>query len=291
VKTSEPLEIPVRDDATELRTFRRGERVIDLLREAGIDVAGKNVVDLGAGFGSLSIAAAKAGAKNVVAVDVHAVRLEAIAARAEAQGVGVRVHRANLLESVVDVRDADVALLMGVVEYAGLWDRDAPVRELQRRVFKTAFDCLGPGGHLVFASKNRLWPRFVVKDANTGQPLVNVLPRCLADRLSLRLAGVPYRHHIQSPRSWARAMREVGFDSVDCFFPFLSYQLPLRLSRHPALSDLRLARARIQTTEEYDCAWGRLGSLRAAFMVGCAALRLPIAHSLVAIAAKPMAPR
>ena len=282
------LEIPVRDDATELRTFRRGDRVIDLLRDAGIRFEGKNVVDLGAGFGSLSIAAARAGA-NVVAVDVHAQRLGEIAARADAQGASVRVLRANLVEGVPGVCDADIALLIGVVEYAGLWDDQAPVADLQRRVFKTAFDCLRPGGQLVFASKNRLWPRFFVKDANTGQPLVNALPRRLANRVSLRLDGVPYRHHVHSPRFWGRAMHEVGFGSVDCFFPFLSYQLPLRLARRPTLEDMRLARARIETEEELACAWGTIGSLRAGLMVGCATLRLPISHSVVAVATKQTA--
>lgn len=283
---SRPLEIPARDDVTELRSFRRGERFIKLLEDVGVDVAGQNVVDLGAGFGSLSLAAAKAGAQNVVAVDVDAGRLQAVAVRAAAQEAEVQVLRANLLEGVPEVRHAHVALLVGVVEYAGLWDRSAPVRELQRRVFKTAFDCLLPGGHLVFGSKNRLWPRFVVKDANTSQPLVNVLPRRIADRLSLRLAGVPYRHHIHSPRSWAKALGEVGFDPVDCYFPFLSYQLPLRFAGRPSCSDLRLARAQLQTREDYESAWGRLGSLRAALMIGSATLKLPVSHSVVAVATK-----
>jgi len=282
-------EVPVRDDATELPTFRRGERVIDLLKDAGIGFEGRNVVDLGAGFGSLSIAAARAGA-NVVAVDVHTRRLGEIAARADAQGAPVRVIRANLLEGVPGVRDADIALLIGVVEYAGLWDNQASVAALQRRVFKTAHDCLRPGGQLVFASKNRLWPRFIVKDVHTGQAFVNALPRRVANHVSLRLDGVPYRHHIHSPRAWGRAMHEVGFDSVDCFFPFLSYQLPLRLARRPTLEDMRLARACVETKEELANAWGTIGSLRAALMVACASLRLPISHSVVAVATKQVAP-
>ena len=43
----------------------------------------------------------------------------------------------------------DVALLIGVVEYAGLWSLDEPVSLLQRRVFETAFQMLAPGGTVV----------------------------------------------------------------------------------------------------------------------------------------------
>lgn len=290
MNSAEEIDIPVRDDAAQLHTFARGDRVLDCFGDIGIDVANKAVVDLGAGYGSLSIAAAKAGATSVAAVDIYPERLAAIAARAKEQGAIVGVVEANLLDGVPEVRDADLVLLIGVVEYAGLWERHTDVRALQRRVFQTAFDCLKPGGQLVFASKNRLWPRFILRDANTRLPLVNVLPRKLADLMNVRLTGEPYRHHIHSPRGWSALIEAAGLEPAAYYLPFLSYQLPLQLSRRPKLSDIRRARARIQTREEFELSWGGAGWVKALLMVICGALRLPVAHSVIVVARKPTTP-
>ena len=279
-------EIPARDDVAEFRTFHRGDRMMAALREIGVEVAGKRVVDLGAGYGSCAIAAASAGAASVLAVDIHQDRLDVIAARADERGVEVELKRINLLHPATLSGDADVVFLVGVVEYAGLWDTDTPVSALQERVFTTAYRSLREGGQLVFGSKNRLWPRYVVKDANTGQPLVNVLPRGWADRLSLRISGEPYRHHIHSPAGWMKLMHKAGFGPVQCFCPFLSYQFPLKIVRRPTVRHVREIRRSLRNPEESKVAWGRLGTARAGLMVASSTVGLPVAHSVVAVATK-----
>lgn len=280
------LEIPVRDDGVELVTLDRGARVLAAFEEVGITVKDKDVVDLGAGFGSLALAAASAGARAVMAVDVHPDRLAAIERKAAAAGVVVTTREANLLEPWDHNRTADVAFLIGVVEYAGLWDLDAPVETLQRRVFETAFDALRPGGTLVFASKNRLWPRFIWRDANTGQPLLSALPRNLADSLSQRFSGEAYRHHIHSPSRWSELVRGVGFTDVEVYLPYLSYQFPLKLVRRGSFHAQREARSRVDSGEEFRVAWGRLGSGRASIMSLAAAFGFPVSHGVFVIATK-----
>jgi predicted nicotinamide N-methyase len=66
-------------------------------------VAGRRVVDLGSGSGLVAIAAARAGAAEVRAVDVDPAAGSAIALNARANGVSVTVDR-------VDSVDADVVL-------------------------------------------------------------------------------------------------------------------------------------------------------------------------------------
>jgi predicted nicotinamide N-methyase len=61
-------------------------------------VAGKRVLDLGAGSGLVAIAAAKAGAVPVVAADIEAFSEGAIALNAEANGVHVETLIADLLD-------------------------------------------------------------------------------------------------------------------------------------------------------------------------------------------------
>lgn len=60
-------------------------------------VAGKIVLDLGSGSGLVAIAAARAGAARVLAADVDAVALHAIAANAAANQVFIQVSGSDLL--------------------------------------------------------------------------------------------------------------------------------------------------------------------------------------------------
>ena len=280
------LEIPVRDDAAEGTGVSRGDWLLRALAEIDVRVTDLDVVDLGAGYGSISIAAAVAGARSVTAVDVHSDRLEAIERRSQAAGVLVRTRRLNLLEGWSQAAEADLVFLIGVVEYAGLWDLDAPVSQLQTQVFTTAFDALRPGGRLVFASKNRLWPRFVFRDANTSQPLVNVLPRAAADRVSRRLDGRPYRHHVHSARGWQDLVRSAGFAEARVYTPYLSYQFPLKLADRPSVAAQRAVSRLDLSPEARRLSWGRTGAAKAMITTVCGMANLSVAHGVFVVATK-----
>lgn len=278
--------IPARDDASEFTTFQRGRRFLSLLEGLGVTVRDRRVVDLGAGYGSIAIAAAQAGAASVVACDVNTDRLRAVAQRAACAGVEVETRRENLLLPSHRIPPADVALLIGVVEYAGLWETDVPPEELQTRVFQTAYSALSSGGVLVFGSKNRAWPRFLLKDIHTGQPLVNSLPRTLADVLSRRIDGRPYRHHLHTPRGWSGLLRAAGFRKLTIYHPYFTYQFPVKLVERPsfrAILDLRKLRLH---RDEHAVAMGPLWFPKALFMALSAMARVPLSQSLIITAEK-----
>jgi release factor glutamine methyltransferase len=58
---------------------------------ARLDLGGKRVVDVGTGTGILALAAARAGADNVLAIDINPKAVEAAAANASANGLAGRV--------------------------------------------------------------------------------------------------------------------------------------------------------------------------------------------------------
>jgi SAM-dependent methyltransferase len=272
--------IPARDTETEFRVFDRGSRFLELLEGMDIDVRGKRVVDLGTGYGFLALAAARAAASSVTAVDVDADRLAQVKRRAETEGLAVTTVQANLLDPTANLPGSDLAFLIGVVEYAGLWDTTAPIKELQRRVFTTAYNALEPGGQLIFGSKNRLWPALAVRDVHTRLPLVNVLPRGLADKLSQRVRGVPYRHHIHSPRAWSGLVSAAGFRKVEVFFPFFSYQLPVLIEQRPSFASMRRLARMHKGAEEEEAAFGRRWLVKSLVMATAGTLRVPLSHSI-----------
>ena len=60
----------------------------------GLDLAGKNVADIGTGSGILALAAARAGAKSVLALDINPDAARSAQENAQANGVGDRVKAA-----------------------------------------------------------------------------------------------------------------------------------------------------------------------------------------------------
>lgn len=284
------IETRVLDDTHAVPGFNRGAHFVNKLQqELGLSIAGKNIADLGAGYGSNALACAAAGASHVVALDASADRVKEIALRAKQQGLSVEAIHANLLLPFAErlQEPVDVALLIGVVEYAGLWQLDQSVDELQGKVLRHAFESLKPGGILIMATKNRLWPSFMWRDIHTGQPLVNILPRSLADRLSLRLDGKPYREHVRSPQGWSKIVQNAGFRNVTTYVPIFSYQYPLMITKRLTVAQLRSAGHRSLVEGEYqlpDVAYGRL-SMAKALLIGLSSmLHLPISHSLIVVA-------
>jgi SAM-dependent methyltransferase len=279
---------PVRDDAREFRTFDRGMYFVEALNGLDIPVQGRRVADLGTGFGSIAIAMAKVGAAHVLAVDAHPDRVREVTARAREAGVSLETAQVNLLQPVDPslANSFQVALLIGVVEYAGLWDLDESVEALQQRVLEHAYQLLDTGGTLILGTKNRLWPRYAVRDAHTRRPLVNALPRRWADRLSRRLDGGPYRQHIHSPAGWERVLRAVGFRAVTCYYPYFSYQFPVRTVAKPGLNDLRILAGQPVPPEVARTAIGRLWLPKALLMIFSSTLGMPMSGSLIIKAEK-----
>jgi predicted nicotinamide N-methyase len=82
-----------------------GQALARFLLDNPDQVAGRRVLDLGAGSGITSIAAMKAGATHAIASDIDALALAAIALNAEANAVEVETTMADLLASAPDAPD------------------------------------------------------------------------------------------------------------------------------------------------------------------------------------------
>lgn len=281
---------PVRDDAREFPSFDRGAHFLNAISGIGVTVQNQRVADLGAGYGSIAIACAKAGAAHVVAIDANPERVSEIAQRTTELGIVIKTAQANLLEPLSGFIDnpVQVAFLIGVVEYAGLWKSDEPVEVLQQRVFEHALQILNPGGVLVVATKNRLWPRYVFRDMHTKQPLVNALPRRVADLLSRKLRGTPYREHIQSPQDWKCLLLGAGFRKVTCYYPLFSYQFPLLVVEKPKLQHVRqlVGQSDALPAEVATSAFGRYRVPKALLMVLSSAVHVPLSSAVIIKAEK-----
>jgi predicted nicotinamide N-methyase len=86
-------------------------------------IAGRTVLDLGSGCGVVAIAAARAGAAHVTAVDIDPLAAAAVALNATANGVAVTTSGADLLASGAALPTADVLLVADLFYERGLATR------------------------------------------------------------------------------------------------------------------------------------------------------------------------
>ncbi len=173
--------------------------------------AGDRVLDLGAGTGAVSRAAAETGAE-VVAVEGNPVRARAAALRcADLPNVTVAVG------SIGDYEPAelfDVALSVGVLEYA---DAELGGSVGARHLLERTRGFLRPDGMLLVAIENQLGLRYLL-----GTP---------EDHLGLPYVGVEGYAGSSGIRTYTRArlaamLADAGFTHQWWGYPFPDYKLP-----------------------------------------------------------------
>lgn len=190
-------------DTNSMLAARRGRLLLRLLAEqGGGSVAGRRVLDLGAGFGALALYCAHLGAE-VVAVDPNEERLRVaaeIAGRRELSVSAVTAHAQSL-----PLPDESVDVVVANNSLCYIVERDArrlAVSEIRR--------VLRPGGWLVIRNPNRLHPR----DQFTGLPLLGLLEPSLAQRVVAALGRHRSRVRMRSPGGGVRELRRAGFTDV-----------------------------------------------------------------------------
>src|SRR5437660_10260579 len=118
------------------------------------DLAGKRVADVGTGSGILALAAARAGAATVVAVDIHPTAARTAGENAQANGLGDRVTAvcSNLLSGLAPRPIFDV-ILSSPPSFPGepldladrAWHAGPDYRDISA-LFEQARERLAPGG-------------------------------------------------------------------------------------------------------------------------------------------------
>jgi SAM-dependent methyltransferase len=190
-------------DTNSTLAARRGRLLLRLLAEQGApSVAGRRVLDLGAGFGALSLYFAHLGAE-VVAVDPNTARMEVAVAIAARRGLPVRAVSAHAEQLPLPEDSVDVVVANNSLCY--IVQPDA-----QRLALAEVLRVLRAGGWLVARSPNRLHPR----DQFTGVPLLGLLPPPLAGRAAAALGRHRSKVHLRSPGGMVRQLRSAGFSQV-----------------------------------------------------------------------------
>lgn len=214
------------------RGVERGRLLFQGLTKAGVDL-GERLLDVGCGFGGLSIAYAKMG-KTSFALDANPHNIEVVKSRLRSEGPEpghVFPFSSSALRIPLAASSVDLALMIGVVEWLGYSDPSRRVPDIQVAALKEVCRVIRPGGALVVGTKNRLFPRYFWSDAQLKKPVLNLLPRPGANWLSTRLYGYEYRGYVYSYWGWKRLFRKAGLLVAQPLVPIFTYQYPLMLAK------------------------------------------------------------
>jgi SAM-dependent methyltransferase len=244
------------------------------------------VVDIGAGFGTISVAVARSAA-HVYAIDRSPGRARTTAARARAEGLAnVTAIHADGLTLPLGSGTCDLALLVGVLEWTGL-GHDDPLAS-QAAVLSEVSRVLKRGGTLLIGIENRFGAHYFLggREEHTKLRFSSLLPRGVANVYCRVLQGRKMTTYTHSRRALVELVRRAGLEPrVGVALP--SYSEP-QLSFDPEDFE-RAWRFYLQHTFRYSSARRRIVGAAGRFLP--ARLFAPIAPTFWLVASKGDEPR
>jgi SAM-dependent methyltransferase len=206
--------------------------VLSSKRSAFLDTVrpdlGARVLDIGCGWGQLTLPVAQAG-RQVVALEPVAERLAFVRAAAEQDRCAERVAfvGADYLECEFGPAFSTV-LAIGVLEWAGAFQDKEDPQTRQRRFLRKTRAELAPGGALVIGIENRLGLKYLLgcPDDHIGVAGIACLSAPLARRRWQEQTGQPLRSFTYSDAELTALLQEAGFSNVELFGALPDYKLP-----------------------------------------------------------------
>jgi SAM-dependent methyltransferase len=202
----EPLDTPAglrTLDTNSVLAPDRGRLLLRLLAEQGAgSIAGRRVLDLGAGFGALALYFAHLGA-DVVAVDPNEQRMRVSLTLARRHGLALSTTAASAQS--LPFPDGHFDFLVANNSLCYIVERGA-----RRTAFAELHRVLRPEGWLAMRNPNRLHPR----DQFTGLPLLPLLPPSLARRVVAASGRHRSEVRLTTPAGAVLELRRAGFAHV-----------------------------------------------------------------------------
>lgn len=186
------------------------------------------VLDIGCGWGQLSLPLAAAG-RDVVALEPVAERLDFVAAAARQDGIDphIALIGADYMNCAFDAV-FDAILVVGVLEWVGSFQHSSPPQSRQRDFLAKVRRELAPGGALVLGIENRLGLKYLlgVPDDHIGVPHIACLDAALAQSRWQARTGHPLRSFTYTAVELSDLLMTAGFTELSFHGAWPDYKLP-----------------------------------------------------------------
>jgi len=187
-------------------------------------------MDVGAGSGVIAAELAR-HFERAIALEQDARWCQFMRHRFDQDHLPVDVIHGNALRLPASVHNVDLVAVNGVLEWVASGDapeaRSGSPRDVQLAFLRSLWSALRPGGRIGIAIENRLHYEFFRGSApHNDLPYVTVMPRPLANFVTRRRLGRPYRTWIYSARGYRRLLRDAGFINVEISGVLPTYHRP-----------------------------------------------------------------
>ena len=185
------------------------------------------VLDLGCGFGGISIPLSEMFGK-VIAADPTFERVETVRLRCRDEEISnIKTVQADALDLPFEDNFFDGVVMMGVLEWVAV-GKDGRVEDLQQKALKEIFRVLKPGGFFVLGIENRFGYNYFLgeEDEHSHLKFTTLMPRFLANIVSQIFKKEPYRTYTYSYLSLQKILRGAGFSNSKFWGAIPKYRYP-----------------------------------------------------------------
>jgi len=190
---------------------------------------GAKILDIGAGWGQISIPLARNARNEVTALEPTPERLAFIQAAATQERLAERVHfvQANFFDVEFEPQQFDVVCSIGVLEWVPKFGPGQP-DEVQASFLRRARTLLSPRGRLIIGIENRLGLKYLLgaPDDHLGVPGVAVYDAALAAHKWRAHSGQDLQSFTFTRIELADLLTAAGFRTVTFFAALPDYKLP-----------------------------------------------------------------
>lgn len=194
---------------------------------------GSRILDLGAGWGSVSFQLAK-GFPNITvyALDKTVESLLFLQVVKDQEKLyNLKIMHGDAYDIPVIDEFFDHVIMMGVLEWIGESVRFKEPQEAQLEVLRELLRVLKSKGSLLLGIENRVGYQYLLGEADHWNlKYTSLMPRFLANLYCKVRVGKPYRTYTYTESGYRKLLASVGFRHVKMYVAFRNYPLPLYIS-------------------------------------------------------------
>jgi len=194
------------------------------------------VLDLGPGWGSYTFALSPR-VESVVAADSSLESLEFISLRAKQDGIEniapVHIEPLDQGKLPFEERSFDVVVMNGVLEWVGSYLKGGDPLKIQQKCLKEVGRVLKETGELWIGIENRFGLKYLQGEpddhlryysSKKSVSYTTVVPRIIANMMTQKALGIPYRTYTHSLWGLKRLLKKAGFKEIEFYYPLEGYR-------------------------------------------------------------------